>query len=94
DVIATADWLAETAAPRYLATDLGRLGERTGPDLVHIGWLAMRLGRPLSVAGGISTPDDVRALLSLRPALEGAVVGSALYGGDVEFEELLEAART
>ena len=93
DVIETSAWLSQTAAPRYLATDLGRLGERTGPDLVHIRWLAMRLGRPLLVAGGVSTPDHVRSLASLDPPLEGAVVGSALYGGDLRLEELLEAAR-
>jgi phosphoribosylanthranilate isomerase len=94
DVIETSSWLSETAAPRYLATDLGRLGGRTGPDLVHIRWLAMRLGRPLLVAGGVSTPEDVRSLASLGPPLEGAVVGSALYGGDLGLEELLEAARS
>jgi phosphoribosylformimino-5-aminoimidazole carboxamide ribonucleotide (ProFAR) isomerase len=94
DVIETAAWLSQTGAPRYLATDLGRLGQRTGPDLVHIRWLAMRLRRPLLVAGGVSTPDDVRSLASLGPPLEGAVVGSALYGGDLLLEELLEAARS
>jgi phosphoribosylanthranilate isomerase len=93
DVIETSSWLSQTSASRYLATDLGRLGERTGPDLVHIRWLAMRLGRPLLVAGGVSTPEDVRSLVSLGPPLEGAVVGSALYGGGVLLEELLEAAR-
>jgi phosphoribosyl isomerase A len=94
DVIETAAWLSQTSAPRYLATDLGRLGQRTGPGLVHIRWLAMRLRRPLLVAGGVSTPDDVRSLASLGPPLEGAVVGSALYGGDLLLEELLEAARS
>jgi phosphoribosylformimino-5-aminoimidazole carboxamide ribonucleotide (ProFAR) isomerase len=94
DVIETAAWLSRTGAPRYLATDLGRLGRRAAPDLVHMRWLAMRLGRPLLVAGGVSTPDDVRSLASLDPPLEGAVVGSALYGGDRLLEELLEAARS
>jgi phosphoribosylformimino-5-aminoimidazole carboxamide ribonucleotide (ProFAR) isomerase len=94
DVIETAAWLSQTVAPRYLATDLGRLGQRTGPDLVHIRWLAMRLGRSLLIAGGVSTPDDVRSLASLGPPLEGVVVGSALYRGDLLLEELLEAARS
>jgi phosphoribosyl isomerase A len=80
DVIETAAWLSQTAAPRYLATDLARLGRRTGPDLAHIRWLAMRLGRPLLVAGGVSTADDVRSLASLDPPLE--------------LEELMEAARS
>jgi phosphoribosylformimino-5-aminoimidazole carboxamide ribonucleotide (ProFAR) isomerase len=47
----------------------------------------------LLIAGGVSTPEDVRSLVSLGPPLEGAVVGSALYGGGVLLEELLEAAR-
>ena len=93
DVVETATWLVETPAPRYLATDLGLLGERSGPDLVHIRWLALRLGRPLLVAGGVSTPEDVRSLASLDPSVEGAVVGSALYRGDLRLEQLLEAAR-
>ena len=94
DVIETAAWLVETTTPRYLVTDLGRLGEGSGPDLVHLRWLALRLGRPLLVAGGVSTPEHVRSLASLGPQVEGAVVGSALYGGGVTLGELLEAART
>jgi phosphoribosyl isomerase A len=93
DVMETTAWLAETDAPRYLVTDLGRLGSASGPDLVHIRWLAMTLGRPLLVAGGIATAEDVRALTSLGPPLEGAVVGSALYGGGASLKDLLEAAR-
>jgi phosphoribosylformimino-5-aminoimidazole carboxamide ribonucleotide (ProFAR) isomerase len=89
DVTETTVWLAATAAQRYLVTDLGRLGERTGPDLVHLRWLAMRLRRPLLAAGGISSPEDVRSLDSI--GLEGAVVGSALFG-DVALEELIRAA--
>jgi phosphoribosyl isomerase A len=94
DVIETAAWLAETDVTRYLVTDLGRLGSASGPDLVHIRWLAMRLGRPLLVAGGVATAQDVRALASLGPPVEGAVVGNALYGGGVALEDLIEAART
>jgi phosphoribosyl isomerase A len=91
DVVETVAWLAATATGRYLATDLGRLGERVGPDLVHIRWLAERLRKPLLVAGGVSTAEDVRSLASVGPPLEGVVVGSALYG-DVALSELLEAA--
>ena len=93
DVIETAGWLARTATERYLVTDLGRVGEHAAPDLVHIRWLAARLGRPLLVAGGVSTAEDVRALVSLGAPVEGAVVGSALAERSVTLEELLEAAR-
>jgi phosphoribosylanthranilate isomerase len=91
DVVETAAWLAGTPTPRYLATDLGRLGQPAGPDLVHIRWLAERLRKPLLAAGGVSTVEDIRSLASVGAPLEGVVVGSALYGV-VSLSELLEAA--
>lgn len=45
-------------------------------------------------SGGVSSPADVRGLISLGCAnLEGAIVGKALYDGRTTYAELLSVAK-
>ncbi|HIH27665.1 MAG TPA: 1-(5-phosphoribosyl)-5-((5-phosphoribosylamino)methylideneamino)imidazole-4-carboxamide isomerase, partial [Methanoregulaceae archaeon] len=46
---------------------------------------------PVVVAGGITSPADVRALKEI--GAYGVVLGSALYAGRLTVREALEAAR-
>jgi phosphoribosylformimino-5-aminoimidazole carboxamide ribonucleotide (ProFAR) isomerase len=70
----TLDWLVETAARRFVVTGLQRVGSLAGPDLEGVRAVVSR-GRDVVAAGGIATPEDVRALR--RAGAEGAIVGRA-----------------
>lgn len=79
---ATLSWLATTRARRYLYTAVARMAGLHGPDVEGARSVAGVLGRPLLVAGGIRSVDDVTALRELGDQLvDGAVVGRALYEG-------------
>jgi phosphoribosylformimino-5-aminoimidazole carboxamide ribonucleotide (ProFAR) isomerase len=71
---ATLDWLVETAARRFVVTGLQRVGSLAGPDLEGVRAVVSRR-RDVVAAGGIATPEDVRALR--RAGAEGAIVGRA-----------------
>ena len=49
---------------------------------------------PLTVGGGVSSLDDLRAIATLAPlGVEGAIVGKALYAGAFTLEQALEAVK-
>jgi len=44
-------------------------------------------------SGGVSSPEDIRALRALEPqGVAGVIVGKALYEGALTLEEALRAA--
>ena len=75
---------------KFLLTSRERDGLLKGPDLETLSRIPMELRARSIVAGGISSPNDVKSLRCL--GFMGAVVGRALYDGVVRPEELLEAA--
>jgi phosphoribosylformimino-5-aminoimidazole carboxamide ribotide isomerase len=77
----TLEWLAGLPVERFLHTQVGRVGGLQGPDVAGITHLSSLTGRPVLAAGGIRGISDLRALASLGPCVEGAVVGRALHEG-------------
>lgn len=76
----TLGWLVEAGAARFVFTQIGRVGSLSGPDLQALGGaLALAGDTPSIASGGVACADDLRKLSDLRPALEGVVVGRALY---------------
>ena len=74
---------------RFMYTDIARDGTLEGPNFAAIERLLGETGAHLIAAGGVTTVDD---LLRLRDmGLEGAIVGRAIYTGDLDLEEALEA---
>ena len=65
---------------RVLVTAIDRDGTLAGPDLDLVR-RAASAGLPVLAAGGVRSPDDVRALAAA--GAEAAVVGRALLAGDV-----------
>ena len=66
-----------------------------GPNLPFMRNLCEQLPDCRIIAsGGVSSPADVRNLVSLGCAnLEGAIVGKALYDGRTTYAELLNAVK-
>ena len=83
------DRMLEVGVQRFLYTDIQRVGTVTEPDFKTIGDLAARPATRLIAAGGISSVQHLVRLAEL--GVEAAVVGTALYTGDVDLREALEA---
>jgi len=71
-------------------TAIDRDGLRGGPDLALIGGLLAE-DRSVIASGGVSSVEDIVALRDLGCA--GAILGRALYEGDVALGAALAALR-
>ncbi len=74
-------WLGDLDVRRFVFTEVGRVASLGGPDLDGIWAIASHTGKPVIASGGIRGTDDLRAIAALDPAVEGAIVGRALYEG-------------
>ena len=79
---------------RYVVTDVNKDGMLQGPNLDLLRDVCAATSRPVVASGGITSLDDLRALLGLVDAgVEGAIIGTALYEGRFELTEALELTR-
>jgi phosphoribosylformimino-5-aminoimidazole carboxamide ribonucleotide (ProFAR) isomerase len=75
---------------RYVVTDVNKDGMLQGPNLDLLRDVCAATDRPVVASGGVTTIDDIRALMALVPAgVEGAIAGTALYEGRFTLEEAL-----
>jgi phosphoribosylformimino-5-aminoimidazole carboxamide ribonucleotide (ProFAR) isomerase len=86
----TVEWLSRLPVARFLHTALDRVGRLEGPDVDGVLALARSTGRPVLASGGIRGIDDLVSLAALGGAVEGAVVGRALYEG-LDLRDVLAA---
>jgi len=77
-----------------VVTDIGRDGLKTGVNLELTGAMADAVSIPVIASGGLKNVDDIRALKARagRP-VAGAILGRALYDGDIDPMEALAAVR-
>jgi phosphoribosylformimino-5-aminoimidazole carboxamide ribonucleotide (ProFAR) isomerase len=87
----TLQWLATLEVPRYLFTEIGRVGALSGPDLDGIWALATHTGRPVLAAGGIASLEDLHTVAGLGGTVEGAIVGRALHDGRLDLAAAIAA---
>ena len=86
---ATLAWLRDIRCARFLMTAVRRVGSLGGPDLAAMD-AVVAIGRPVLVAGGIASLDDLR---SVRAAgAEGAVVGRAALEAGLDLAAALDLA--
>jgi phosphoribosylformimino-5-aminoimidazole carboxamide ribotide isomerase len=72
-------------------TDIERDGALAGINLAATAELAGAVGIPVIASGGISSLDDIAALMVLDdPPLEGAICGRALYDGRIDPASLFQ----
>jgi phosphoribosylformimino-5-aminoimidazole carboxamide ribotide isomerase len=72
-------------------TDIARDGMLSGPNLEATAELADAVTIPVIVSGGVATEDDLARAAALAPrGIAGAIVGRALYTGDVDLGSALE----
>jgi 1-(5-phosphoribosyl)-5-[(5-phosphoribosylamino)methylideneamino] imidazole-4-carboxamide isomerase/N-(5'phosphoribosyl)anthranilate isomerase len=79
---------------RYVVTDVNKDGMLQGPNLDLLRDVCAATDAPGIASGGVTTNDDIRALLELVPdGVEGAIAGTALYEGRFSLEEALTLTR-
>ncbi len=79
--------MIELGVKRFIYTDISRDGTLTEPNLTAIAELVNTVRLPILAAGGISSLTHL-ALLE-RLGVEGAIVGKALYTGNINLKEAL-----
>lgn len=83
--------LARLGVTRIVYTDIARDGAMEGPNLDAYAALARETDLAIIAAGGVTTVDDVRRLAAT--GIEAAIIGRALYTGDIALPAAIEAAR-
>ena len=85
--------IAELGVPRVIYTDTLRDGTLTEPNFDALETLLSdRQHLRVIYSGGVSTIDHLRRLAEI--GVEGAIVGRALYTGDISLAEALAAMQT
>ena len=74
---------------RFMYTDIARDGTLEGPNLPAIEELMHGTTSRLMAAGGISSVEQLLSLADI--GIEAAIVGRAVYTGDIDLGEALEA---
>jgi phosphoribosylformimino-5-aminoimidazole carboxamide ribotide isomerase len=73
---------------RFIYTDIARDGALSGPNLSALAEMQRATSRPLIASGGVSSLADLHALARL--GVEGAIVGKAIYTGDVDLTTAIQ----
>ena len=79
--------MAAIGAKRIIYTDVKRDGTLTEPNYETTAELVKSLKIPVIASGGISATEHIRKLAAL--GVEGAIIGKALYTGDIDLAEAL-----
>ena len=84
--------MAQQGAAAIIYTDIHRDGTLSGPNLEALKELAQAIAIPVIASGGVSSLTDLLSLLSLESlGVTGAIVGKAIYTGDVDLKEAVQA---
>jgi phosphoribosylformimino-5-aminoimidazole carboxamide ribonucleotide (ProFAR) isomerase len=87
----TLEWLRGSGVARFVHVAVDRVGEPAGPDLDGAARVAFLTERPVFVSGGVRTSQDVSAVASLGPMVQGVILGRSLYEGDLTVREAIRA---
>ncbi len=91
EVGAFIDELVRLGVVRIVYTDIARDGAMQGPNLEAYAGLVARGDVAVIAAGGVTTVEDVRHLAEC--GVEGAIIGRAIYTGDIALPAAIEVAR-
>ncbi len=74
-----------------ICTDISRDGAMRGTNRELYKELSEKFSMDIVASGGVSTVGDIKALRAMN--LYGAIVGKAIYTGDIDLKEAIEVAR-
>jgi phosphoribosylformimino-5-aminoimidazole carboxamide ribotide isomerase len=88
DVIDMAKRFENDGVAAIIFTDISRDGMMRGVNVDSTMRLAQQINIPVIASGGVSTLDDIRALLDVEEeGVEGVIIGRALYEGSIDFSD-------
>ncbi|MFH1651110.1 MAG: 1-(5-phosphoribosyl)-5-[(5-phosphoribosylamino)methylideneamino]imidazole-4-carboxamide isomerase [Chloroflexota bacterium] len=87
--LALAEDMISLGVRRIIYTDIMRDGTLTEPNFAAIGEMVDKVKVPVIAAGGIASISHLKTLAKL--GVEGAIVGKALYTGDIKLKEAIAA---
>jgi len=99
DLFETIERLERDGCQRYVVTDVTKDGTLQGPNLTLLREVCAVTKSPVVASGGISSLEDIAALISLHAispesvGVEGAIVGKALYAGAFTLQQALELTK-
>ena len=80
----------DAGAAALVYTDIERDGALRGVNFAATAELAARISLPVIASGGVSTLDDIAALMHRADSgIEGVIIGRALYDGRIEARSAL-----
>ncbi|RMF41340.1 MAG: 1-(5-phosphoribosyl)-5-[(5-phosphoribosylamino)methylideneamino]imidazole-4-carboxamide isomerase [Alphaproteobacteria bacterium] len=79
DAVALARRFEDAGVAAIIYTDIARDGAMRGPNVEATAALARSVSIPVIASGGVSSLDDLAALRHCGAALDGVIVGRALY---------------
>jgi phosphoribosylformimino-5-aminoimidazole carboxamide ribotide isomerase len=92
EAVELAERMSKLGAAAIIYTDIHRDGTMQGPNLDALRQLAQKITIPVIASGGVSSVTDLLSLLSLESiGVTGAIVGRAIYTGDVVLKEAIRA---
>lgn len=84
--------MEKRGAAAIIYTDIHRDGTLSGPNMEALRELASTINIPIIASGGVSSLTDLLSLSALEPlGVTGAIVGRAIYTGDVSLSEAIKA---
>jgi phosphoribosylformimino-5-aminoimidazole carboxamide ribotide isomerase len=82
DAVALAQELDKQGVQRLIYTDISRDGSLQGPNIAALQAVQHAVSCAVIASGGVSSLADLHALANID--VEGAIVGKAIYTGDVD----------
>ncbi len=79
----------DSGVSAIIYTDIERDGVMKGPNTLATAMLAQSVKIPVIASGGISGEPDLVVLTAIRPRLNGAIVGRAIYDKKLDIKEAL-----
>lgn len=83
--------MEELGAKTIIYTDISKDGMLSGPNFKAMEEMVREVGVDIIASGGVSSIDDIKRLKDIGVA--GVIIGKALYTGDIDLKEALEAAK-
>ena len=81
------DKMQSLGVKRLIYTDITRDGTLTEPNFHAVTEMVDKTSLPIIIAGGISSLEHLKRLIEI--GVEGAIVGRALYTGDIDLKKAL-----
>lgn len=85
------DHMAALGVRRFIYTDISRDGTLTEPNYAATGALVRPNGPAIIASGGVGQIEHLRRLAQI--GVEAAIVGRALYTGDIDLARAIEALK-